>query len=246
MFNTHKQAMETQVEISAVNAKILADRVSLLNERTDEPRVGDYLKLPHGDYQRFTMSHEETIQTGSAGRSYYLGSSGYISYSGGLDAGVKKSDLKLTEEVKDGIVWFFDEGFAGANRGKEFRIPFRVYELVEGADISGLPAIKKYEEKLLAEQAEKITRINGNGQEYTLPLPRVRIIAGYDKVDEVKKKLKRNIKLDLEVLGNVLAGQIMTHVQFEKLKSLKGFKSTFYNNCTYNNTLMLEIEKFTY
>jgi len=38
------------------NAIILAERVALLNER-NEPIVGDFLKLPHGDYQRFQLDN---------------------------------------------------------------------------------------------------------------------------------------------------------------------------------------------
>jgi hypothetical protein len=225
------------------NAIILAERVALLNER-NEPRVGDFLKLPHGDYQRFTQEWEDRLQTGSTSASYHIGKRGEISYSGGLDWGVLKRDIKLTEEVKDGSVWFFSEGLAGIGRGVTFYTQFKVYELRKGANTSGLPTIKEYAKKLIRDKAETITRINGNGNEYTLPLPCLRIVAGYDKVQEVKASLEKSTKLIFEVLGNVLESQIMTHEQFDMMQKDKRFKATFYNNATYKNTLILQLDNF--
>lgn len=106
------------------------------------PRVGDFLRLPRLDprvpeVDRFTHDWDDYVQTGGIGGSYYFGGT-FCSYSGGLDPGVVKADLVATDETRDGTCWFFDEDIAGAGRGIEFVIPFRVFDLREGADLHGL------------------------------------------------------------------------------------------------------------
>lgn len=124
------------------NTEILSERTVVFN-RISGPRVGDYLYIPSIDkrvpeYTRFTHDWTDSIQTGGIGGSFYMGESGALSYSGGLDPGVKVADLILTDATKDGSVWFFDEDRPGGGRGKTFNIPMRVYTLKEGANIDGL------------------------------------------------------------------------------------------------------------
>lgn len=119
------------------NEQILSEREAKYNEKPGA-RVGDFLKLPNGEFTRFTYDWGSKIQTtGFTGGSYYL-SVGHISYSGGLYAGVKKSDIRQTDEVKEGEIWFFDGDRPRAGGGVYFSMNFRVFELVEGADTSGL------------------------------------------------------------------------------------------------------------
>ncbi len=120
-----------------VNQKILGASVRALNARPSGPRVGDYLRV--GDtYQRFTHDWGDRIQAGGGGASYYLQPSGYVSYSGALNPGVSVDDVVLTEETRDGDVWFFDKDWARADGGVHYAVPFRVYVLREGTDTSGL------------------------------------------------------------------------------------------------------------
>lgn len=124
------------------NTEILNERQAKFN-KIQGPRVGDYLYIPSNDkrvpeYTRFTHDWTDSIQTGGIGGSFYLGGSGSLSYSGGLDSGVKVADLILTDATKEGSIWFFDEGVVGAGRGKTFSIPMRVYTLKGGADLKGL------------------------------------------------------------------------------------------------------------
>lgn len=129
------------------NIEILTERETAFNE-IKGPRVGDYLYIPSKDdrvpeYTRFTLKWDTIIQTGgSINGDYYLGESGGLSYSGGLDPGVKITDLILTNTTKDGTVWFFDENWPRAGAGKTFSIPMRVYNLKEGADLRGLHHIR--------------------------------------------------------------------------------------------------------
>lgn len=122
------------------NAKILARKVALYNERPG-PRAGDFLKKADSTYTRFTYNWgaDSNIQTGGHADhcGYYL-SEGYCSYSGGLDPGVKVTDLIPTEETKKGVIWFFSNDYVTAHNGIYFEIDCRVFVLKEGADTSGL------------------------------------------------------------------------------------------------------------
>lgn len=128
------------------NDEILLTRYTALNKQQGA-RVGDFLKLTPPDprcpnYTRFTHDWGDTIQTGgTVGGSYYL-ANGFLSYSGGLDPGIATADLILTDEVKDGHVWFFDEDISGAGRGLTFDAQMRVFIPRPGADLSGIEELK--------------------------------------------------------------------------------------------------------
>jgi hypothetical protein len=117
------------------NNKILEERMKAYNE-IEGCRVGDYIRELNGRLTRVTHDWNEPGETsetiqhgGSEYGQYYLGN-GYISYSGGLDSGIKKNQLKPTGEMKQGKVWFFNNDFAGAGRGIDFMVSFRVFEVI--------------------------------------------------------------------------------------------------------------------
>lgn len=127
------------------NDKILAQRVAAFNRRTGA-RVGDFLKLKVPDarcqeYVRFSHDWEDSLQTSECG-SFYLSESGFISFSGGLDRGIKREDLIETEEKKLGNIWFFDQGISGAARGVDFPIECRVFVPKPDADLSGVYSLR--------------------------------------------------------------------------------------------------------
>ncbi len=224
--------MKTDHEI---NLEILSKRVALLNE-VEGPRVGDYLKLPNNTYTRFTESWGHHIQTGGGSNSYYLGN-GYCSYSGSLDSGVKLTDIRLTQEVKDGEIWFFERDWHKADNAVYYSIPFRVYELIEGADTSGIPQIAKYEKEQYLKTLPTITRINGNFQVYILPVPEIAITG------HITKELLSLIE-DLQLKESWERGlkkvQLTTLEQYEGIMSLKNYSTKMYNNWQYQNMLLLE------
>ena len=120
--------------------KILADRMAEYDAILGA-RVGDWIREPDGRMSRAT--HEwnqngemsEIIQHGGGEHGqYYLGK-GYLSYSGGLDTGIKKNQLKQTDEMKLGKVWFFKDDYHTAGNGIEYVVDFRVYEVLPGAAI---------------------------------------------------------------------------------------------------------------
>jgi len=95
-------------------------------------RVGDYVEL--SDPHRFTRVTETypdgSFQTGGhEGSQYHLSEEGYTSYSGGLDHGFHISQIKSTKRTKLGYVWIWDMGIAGAGRGVDRQILFRVFKL---------------------------------------------------------------------------------------------------------------------
>lgn len=127
----------------AANAEILKSRMAEFNAEKGA-RVGDFLLLPNGKYDRFTHAWDDHIQTGGYGNgSYYFGGK-WVSYSGGLDPGVKYKDIEQTEATKDGAVWFFSKNHARAFNAVYYHIPFRVFKLREGADTKGLWTLDKH------------------------------------------------------------------------------------------------------
>ncbi len=113
------------------NQKILEERVAHYNEK-EGVRVGDWIREKDGKMTRATyIWWDGQVQNG--GHEYgafYLGD-GYISYSGSLDEGYKKEQLRETDEMKDGLIWFFKNDIWMAHNGIEYKVPFRVFEVVE-------------------------------------------------------------------------------------------------------------------
>jgi len=224
------------------NLNILQSRECEYN-KIEGARVGDYLLLPYGIYTRFTHKWEEAnkIQTGGLQESFYLGN-GYISYSGGLDNGIKLNEIERIDEMKPGYVWFFDNDRQGAGRGVSFEMNFRVFKPILGADLSGIPQIKAYEKKSIQMKAETVTRINGNGQPYTLPLPEVIIQA--DELNTVfLSHLIKNTGMEFKKGFGGYAAQPMKHSQLTTLLLTHNFECKYYNNGSWHNTLFLSFPK---
>lgn len=222
------------------NVAIFNERVAAYDKKPGA-RVGDYLILPYGLCTRFTHKWDDHIQTGGNSSSFYLGN-GYISYSGGLDSGVKLSDIELTDEVKSGMIWFFDKDISGAGRGVNFEMNFRVFKLKEGANTNGLPQIARHEKSAMIAQADTITRINGNGQPYTLALPEV-IIQCDTLNDVVLGLLQKNTGMTFTKSFGGYAAQPMKHEQLNTLLLTYNFTCKYYNNATWSNTMFLTFAK---
>ena len=114
--------------------KILEDRMKEYNA-IPGARVGDWIREQNGRMTRVTHDWndegqtDETIQHGGGEYGqFYLGK-GYISYSGGLDAGIKKNQLRDTGETKQGKIWFFIDDWYTTHNGIEYMVDFRVYEV---------------------------------------------------------------------------------------------------------------------
>lgn len=122
----------------AIVAERMANRAKLTG-----PLVGDFIRLPElhpklPRWDRITHDWGDSMQTGGMNGSFYLCSGGWLSQSGSLDSGLSKDALMPTGETREGRAWIFHHDSAGAGRGVRFMVPFAVWEIKKGADLSGV------------------------------------------------------------------------------------------------------------
>ena len=94
----------------------------------DLPRVGDFVIMPDGSYERAAYVWPECIQTCTEG-SFHLGN-GYASMSGGLNAGIRKERFIPTGEIKEGTFWTFHRDAARAHNAIKITCACRVFKVV--------------------------------------------------------------------------------------------------------------------
>lgn len=244
--NLKNNTMQTQMTaIDGTNLNILKNRMELYNKKAGV-RVGDWLKLPYGLYTRFTHDWGEDIQTGGS-HGFYLGN-GYASYSGSLDSSISKTVLLPTNEIKSGSVWFFDKDISGAGRGVDFEADFRVFELKEGADLTPFPKVREYEKEQYRQQAETITRINGNGNPYSMPVPELLILSKREKGKMTDIPVPDGLREICAKYGKVYSNELysvtvqpLTITAMCKILGAHENTPTFYDNWNYKNTLMIQL-----
>jgi hypothetical protein len=105
--------------------EILEEREQEWNKRTG-PRVGDWIRFTDGLVLQISHLWDDSVQY-TFGGSFYLGSD-YQSYSGGLESGIPRDSLTLTEETKPAGIWFFHHDRARAHNGVNANVTARVYE----------------------------------------------------------------------------------------------------------------------
>lgn len=91
------------------------------------PLVGDYVRMPNGDLERFSHDWGRDIQTTSGG-SFFLHHGGTAEFSGGLNPAVLKSRIKDTGETKPAWFWFFHHDVVQAHNGVHFQVDVPVYD----------------------------------------------------------------------------------------------------------------------
>src|SRR3990167_7939395 len=101
------------------------------------PRVGDFVIMRDGAIHRFSHDWQEGgLQTSEAsynperpwaGGSWYLGSSGLSSFSGGLDPIIKREHLAEVGYERNGSFWFFHHDIPRAHCGVTVSVPCRVF-----------------------------------------------------------------------------------------------------------------------
>lgn len=121
-------------DVLANNQALIASRQAA-RQKLSGARLGDFVKTAEGKYLRLTKDYKDRIQTTKpsidGGGSFYLNSDGTCSYSGCLDYPTSKERLRPTDEARDGVFWFFSNNEARAHNGMHFRLPCRVFDLVE-------------------------------------------------------------------------------------------------------------------
>lgn len=113
---------------------ILAERVA--HRDTDEgPRVGDFVVMDGGRLVRVSYLWADIVQVSQEG-SWHLGEGGYASFSGSLEPGFPRNELRPIDSLRDGTFWFFHHNDRRAHNGVDVTIPCRVYRRVRRTDES--------------------------------------------------------------------------------------------------------------
>lgn len=94
----------------------------------DCPRVGDYVIMTDGTYERAAHIWDDAIQTCNSG-SFSLGN-GYASMSGGLNRGIPKTGIVPTGEIKEGNFWAFHHNNWNAHNAIGIRCACRVFKVI--------------------------------------------------------------------------------------------------------------------
>lgn len=94
-------------------------------------RVGDFLRMPDGSYLRFAHDWGNCLQltASETSGSFFLGR-GYMNHSGSLQPPVERCKLRLTDEVRPGLVWAFSRDLQRYATKVEAMVEFRVYEVI--------------------------------------------------------------------------------------------------------------------
>lgn len=112
---------------------LIVNRITARSNRT-EILEGDVIEYLDGHTERVTHVWDDgQIQAGGGSSSYYMGKSGYASYSGGLNSGLPLAELKLTENTKECLFWFFSGDMSGGGRGVNFYCPVKVWKQIYNA-----------------------------------------------------------------------------------------------------------------
>lgn len=92
---------------------------------------GDFLRFKDGSLMRVTVLYDNDLQFNYGG-SFHLSSNGHCSFSGTCGNLLPISDFAPTDETEEGSAWIFSQGRSGGGRGVYFRVPFKVWEQING------------------------------------------------------------------------------------------------------------------
>lgn len=92
------------------------------------PRVGDFVIMPDGSYERVAYIWPDGVQTCNNG-SFALGN-GYVSMSGSLNPGIKPDKLVVTSEKKEGTFWTFHHNYWTASNAIGIKTSCRVFKVI--------------------------------------------------------------------------------------------------------------------
>lgn len=89
---------------------------------------------------------------------------------------------------------------------------------------------------------ETVTMYNGNKQRYTKPLPKIQILDNIN--DTARAWIKKNTGLDLKECHWGYEAQPTSSKQIAKLLLTYDFKTRYFDNWNYKNTLMLKLAHY--
>lgn len=93
----------------------------------DKPRVGDYVILSDGSYERAAYVWEDGVQTCTGG-SFHL-ANGYASMSGSLNSAIPPEKIVTTGETKEGTFWTFHHDYWTAHHAIGVKCACRVFKV---------------------------------------------------------------------------------------------------------------------
>ena len=117
------------IEKAQKDLELIKKRIAARKDRT-EILEGDVIEYLDGHTERVTHVWEDHAQAGGGSGSYYMGESGYGSYSGGLNSGLPLANLELTDKTKECLFWFFCGNMSGGGRGVNFYCPVKVWKQI--------------------------------------------------------------------------------------------------------------------
>lgn len=120
------------IEKAQKDIELIKKRIEARQRRT-EILEGDVIEYLDGHTERITHVWDDHAQAGGGSGSYYMGESGYGSYSGGLNSGLPLAELELTDKTADCAFWFFSGNHSGANRGITFYCPVKVWKQIKNS-----------------------------------------------------------------------------------------------------------------
>lgn len=94
----------------------------------DIPRVGDYVIMPDGTYERAAHVWEDGIQTCVSGS--FAMDNGYASMSGSLNPSIPNEKLVNTGETKEGKFWAFHHNMWMASNAIGISCACRVFKVI--------------------------------------------------------------------------------------------------------------------
>lgn len=123
-----------------INAIILRELTLKYLERTD-PCVGDWIIFVDGTERRISYVWKDydknrkptgdiakySVQTSIPENAPHLSQSGYMSFSGTLFSPISGEHLERTSELRLAPVWIWNRGYAGADRGRRYDTPCKVW-----------------------------------------------------------------------------------------------------------------------
>lgn len=139
MKDLYGKYFENEEELQNIKDLIIEENIPLIEIRMngyesqckDEPMTGEILRQKDGSLTRITKVWNDRVQTGgSISGSYHLYEDGLMSYSGGLDCGISKDRIKLTEDFEQAKCWHFDRDWATAHNSISYWIPVQVWQEV--------------------------------------------------------------------------------------------------------------------
>lgn len=115
-------------------------------ENPNKPIIGDAIQMPDGKFVYVCHSWDDHAQTTPHGSFGLFGNieKASLSYSGGLDSGMKLRDIYLTDEEHLINVWFCHKGVLQAHCGIRANIKCRVWKCKPGSNLSGVITERNY------------------------------------------------------------------------------------------------------